>query len=347
MKQLGTSPVKLQRRVTLKDIAERLELSHSTVSRALNRTDDPFISELTRVRVREAAASMGYRPNIAARGLVTGRTGLLALWLWSQEDPGAYHASVSQLMHEEASGRNYQLVVDYVGTRTLNRPAGSAFDSTSVDGIIAHESSPALRTRFPQGAAINPPIVATGAYNLLEGVDRVVIDLNRGSHDAMRHLLGQGYRRIAYMTHELEKRTHDPRYIAYLDAMKAHDLPLEFIPTGHRKPQARQAIREYVADQGAPEAILCHNDDIALGTYRGLCDIGISVSDQVALVGCDGIEDCEYLETPISSIKPPLAEMCAIATQLLEQRIEDPTRPLQEVCLHAELVIRASSCRGL
>jgi LacI family transcriptional regulator len=95
-----------------------------------------------------------------------------------------------------------------------------------------------------------------------------------------------------------------------------------------------------------PEAFFCHNDDIAMGVYRGLVDLGIKIPDDSALVGCDGIEDAEYLETPLSTIVQPIAEMCRHAFQLLERRISDPTSPIQEVHLYPDFVIRQSSANN-
>lgn len=329
-----------KKRVTLKDIAKRLDVSHATVSRALNDASDPFISEGTRRKVREMAAELGYRPNNAARVLATGRTGLLALWLWSEHVQGSYHAVVSQRMHAEAMRRSYQLIVDLVGYQTLEMPA---FDAWNVDGIIAHESAPAILAQLKGGSRPPTPIVATGAFHLLEGVDQVSVDIIQGARDAMRHLVAQNRRRIMYLTDDLPQRKADARYVAYTEAMEAAGLELEFLEANGPRSAVRAIVRDYVAAKGCPEAILCHNDDIALAAYRGLCDLKIRVPDQVALIGCDGIEETEYLEVPLTTIAQPFDEVFAIACQFLEQRIEDPSRPLQRASLKAELIVRESS----
>ncbi|HEU4752942.1 MAG TPA: substrate-binding domain-containing protein, partial [Armatimonadota bacterium] len=108
---------------------------------------------------------------------------------------------------------------------------------------------------------------------------------------------------------------------------------------------ARDAIKSYLARHSAPEAIFCMNDDMAIGCYRGLCDLGLRVPRDVALVGCDGIEHTEYLETPLTTIVQPLDDMSRAAWQLLERRLGDPGAPPQRVKLSARLAVRESSRR--
>jgi len=331
------------RRITLKDIARHLDVSHATVSRALNRADDPLISEATILRVRETAAAMGYRPNHAARSLATGRTGLIALWLWSEGLTNSYQANVAQLMHAEASRRSYQLLVNLVNWSALTDKTDNQFDVWHVDGIIAHEASPAFQARF-QGSHRPPvPVVSTGVYHYLEGVDRVYIDISEGSRLAMQHLIDQGRRKIAYVTSNLQN-FDDQRFIAYSSLLEAAGLPKTLVDVSDSsRPKVRSVVREFIEANGVPDALFCHNDDMAIAAYRALCDLGVRVPDDVAIVGCDGIEDTEYLEVPITTIAQPLVEMCALATNFLEQRIEDPSRPIQEASLPATLVVRASS----
>ena len=286
---------------------------------------------------------MGYRPNHAARSLATGRTGLVALWLWSEAVPNSYHANVSQQMHAAAQLRQYQLLVNLVSRKTLDAPPNNAFDAWHVDGIIAHEAGPAIQAQF-QGAPRPPvPVVATGGYHFLPGVDRVSINVQAAAELAVRHLLELGRRRIVYVTDDLAHREFEPRYIAYNTLLHDSGLHPAYLDVPNGRAAVRACVKAYVEKNGVPEALFCHNDDMAIAAYRGLCDLGIRVPDDVALIGCDGIEDTEYLEVPLTTIAQPLSEMCEIACQFLEQRIEDPTRPIQEATLMANLVIRSST----
>ncbi len=332
-----------KKRVTLKDIARVLDLSHATVSRALNGSSDPMISQKTIERVQSAAAELGYRPNRAARSLSTGQTGLIGLWLWTEVFQGSYHAAVSRMMHAEAMRRSRQLIVDCVARPSLLSSSERSFDSWSVDGIISHESGPAFETMYPNGNYPNVPIVSTGAYHWLEHVDQVRVNMIDGAEHAMIHLLAPGRRRILYVTDDLRSRQGDCRFQSYVRQMETAGNRLEFLETNGTRRGTRERLTDYIAKAGVPEGLFCHNDDMAIGAYRALCDLKLRVPEDVAIVGFDGIEDTEYLEVPLTTVSQPFEQLCSLATQFLDDRIEDPTRSLQQVELKAELIVRDSS----
>jgi LacI family transcriptional regulator len=130
--------------------------------------------------------------------------------------------------------------------------------------------------------------------------------------------------------------------------MRQAKLKPEFIYyplSEQQRTSARELIQQYIGKHGCPEAIFCHSDDAALGIYRGLCDLKLRVPEDVALVGCDGIQDTEYLECPLTTLVQPVAAMCATAWRFLLQRMEQPTTKLQRANLKPKLVIRESSRR--
>ena len=96
-----------------------------------------------------------------------------------------------------------------------------------------------------------------------------------------------------------------------------------------------------------PEAIFCHSDDAALGIYRGLCDLKLRVPEDVALVGCDGIEDTEYLECPLTTLVQPVSAMCAAAWEFLMKRLAHPETTMQKIILQPKLALRESSLRKI
>jgi len=259
----------------------------------------------------------------------------------------------------------YQMVVNLVGYKTLRLARKKLLSPWSVDGIIAHEAAPALIAQFGdrydadnqaaremdrpgETVSLPVPVVCTGAYNLLEGTDRVQIDLRPGATAAMEHLLGSGRRRIAYLTDDLPNRGGDARHTAYVAGMQGAGRPREFVATENdSRVCARETVRAYIQAHGCPEALFCHNDDLAIGAYRGLCDLGFKVPQDCALVGCDGIEDTEYLEVPITTIVQPLAEMCSRAWEYLERRIREPDAPVQITVLEPKLVIRESTANAV
>jgi len=189
------------------------------------------------------------------------------------------------------------------------------------------------------------PLVSMGvAY--LASTDLVAIDLYPGAMEAVKHLTARGGRRIAYMVSQSGSYASEVRYKAYTGVLQEAGLKPEYIvASSHLRSDACQAMLEHIHACGCPDGIFFFNDDMAIGAYRALCDLGIRVPDDVALVGCDNIEDTEYLEVRLSTIAQPLEEMCILAWQFLERRMNDPALPLQQQFLPAKLIIRESSCR--
>ena len=99
-------------------------------------------------------------------------------------------------------------------------------------------------------------------------------------------------------------------------------------------------------ENGCPEALFCHSDDVAVGIYRGLCDLKLRVPEEVALVGCDGIQDTEYLECPLTTLVQPVAKMCSKAWQFLVRRLEKPGTHRQSAVFKPVLAVRESTMRA-
>jgi DNA-binding LacI/PurR family transcriptional regulator len=128
--------------------------------------------------------------------------------------------------------------------------------------------------------------------------------------------------------------------------MQAAGLRREYIvAVDQSRAAAAAAVAAHVEQFGLPDAIFCHNDEMALGAYRSLRLLGVRVPDEVALVGCDGIEDTEYLEVPLTTLRQPLEEMCRLACEFLQRRMAQPDIPVQSAVLLPQLVVRESSLR--
>jgi LacI family transcriptional regulator len=330
--------------VTIQDIADRLHLANSTVSRALNNKGQDFISENTRQRVLAAAREMGYRPNTAARALVSKRTGMIALWT-----PRPYAPHYARLVYQVTQAMNafgLEVLAKEVGIKDeTENPTSTHFFSLPVDGIIACDADrymQAYRTAYPQ---YDTPVVGMGSYYTTDN-DYVGVDNIPAAYQAVRHLVEIGCTRIAHVLTQATNHAGEWRRDAYLAVMEEVGRPVELlICPDFSRPAARSAMTAYTAEHGCPDGIFCHNDEIAIGVYRALCDLGYRIPDDVALIGCDGIVDAEYLEVPISTIVQPVDGMSRLACQFLHQRLADPSAPLQQCVLPSSLDIRNSSQR--
>lgn len=326
------APVK---RPTRNDVAALANVSGCTVSYILGGRTDVSIADATRDRVIAAAKQLGYRPNHAARALVTGATQVVSL-LAGRLSP--YYTMVASQLQSQAVADGFQvLLADAVMGQS---PKGGVW---SGDGIIAIDYPEQVEAYLQTHPDLRTPLVSIGAFHL-EQVDFVGVDLYRGVREAMSHLLQGGSRRIAYVRGEDPRSKNDPRSLGYVDAVTEAALPIEeIVLSGSTRSHGRNEVKAYIEKFGCPDGLLCHNDELAIGVYRGLLDLGISVPGQVKLIGCDGIEDVEYLEQPITTIVQPVDQMCRTAWEFLRNRMVDPSIQLQQRVFNAELVVRGSS----
>ena len=327
--------------VTQAQIAEKLGISRQLVTFALG--GYPQVSKESRARILAAALEMGYRPNPHARAMLRKKTGIIALWIPDQIS--THYSHVARELGRLVKQAGQELIISEVGAADMKQ----IWTHVPFDGICAVDASKAVQLELKSLAAKSVPVVSLGSYSS-SVTDNVHVDMEAGTMQAMQHLIGSGFRRIAHATFVRKNIAGESRRIGYTNAMREAGLETEFIhyPLSERqRPVARQLIRDYVAAHGKPEAIFCHSDDAALGIYRGLCDAGIRVPADIALVGCDGIEDTEYLECPLTTLVQPVAEMCDAAWQFLQNRLAEPTTPIQQTILTPQLAIRASSSRTI
>jgi LacI family transcriptional regulator len=327
--------------VTLRDIAREVNLSHATVSFVLNDRRDVAIPEVTRKRVMEAAARMGYRPNRAARALALGKTQMIALWLPSTHNPfyatALYH--VQQVMRES----DYEAIVCQAQFGESIEDRRSRPLDWPVDGVLAIDCALARKDLFGAGTALNTPIVHAGVYAQRDG-DYVAVDLAHGVRAAMEHFRGLGRKRIAFVNVENPVDTIEPRIQAYCDEQDKAGLPAEVIrcASGVRS-NVRATVAEHFRSQGRPDALLCYNDQVAIAANRALRDLALRVPLDVAVIGCDGLEIDEYVEPPLTTIAQPVEEMCRIGWDYLMNRLKDPGLAPQRTVLRPDLIIREST----
>lgn len=324
-------------------MARHANISGATVSRVLSGRTDLAIAPETRAKVLEAAEKLGYRPNPAARALMTGRTGLVGFWMCLQYS--RYRSQVLDRMRGFLAQTESALAVtdvdeefqwDHNFSRALRVP---------VDGIIAFDNSASVEAfgRAHDRLAPETPFVSMGAY-WSEEKSFVGIDLGAGAEAAMDHLISTGRRRIAYMAPwNSDLLTSGPRFEAYGSRMAGAGLQSETISIQEVKiGSVKETLVESFRDS-MPDAILCMNDDLAIATSFALQRLGIHAGEDIALVGFDGIEETEHCPVPITTVRQPIEEMCGLTWDFLRAQMEDPTGSPQQRLLKPELIIRDSS----
>jgi DNA-binding LacI/PurR family transcriptional regulator len=327
----------------MKDVARLAGVSIKTVSNVVN--DYPFVSAETRSRVRAALKALDYRPNTSARGLRTGRTDVIALAIPALGEP--YFAEIAGLIVEAAERRGWTVLIDQTGgDRAREKRATGGWNSHRIDGSI---SSPrALKSEDIADLVRQRPLVLLGERAAHAGADSVAVDSVRAAHDATRHLIELGRRRVAFLGAQSRGRTGGVRLAGYRSALaeavrRPEQALIEKVSLFSRAEGAAAMARLLTAAE-PPDAVFCANDLLAVGAIRTLLSNGLRVPHDVAVVGFDDIEEARFTSPSLTSVSPDKREIAEVAVELLCRRIrEGAAGPPVNVVVGHRLRIRESS----
>lgn len=332
-------------RPRLKDVAELAGVSVKTVSNVVN--GYVHVSTAMREKVQGAIDQLGYRPNMVARGLRSGRSGVIALAVPELDQP--YFAELARLVVNEAEERGYTVLVDQTeGSPERERVVVAGIREHLVDGVIF---SP-LGMADADVAARHPttPLVLIGERATSGLADHVGIDNVAAAVAATRHLISVGRTRIAAIGAQRATtgKTAHLRAVGYRSALADAGLPVDETliapaPAFHRADGAA-AMAALLDRPAPPDAVFCFNDSLALGALRTLYARGVRVPADVAVIGFDDIEDGRFATPSLSTVAPDKAAIARSAVELLIGRIEtDPDAPCREVPVGHRLVAREST----
>lgn len=328
---------------TLQDVAADADVSISTVSRVLNHPE--MVEPTTRARVRTSIDELGYRPNRAARrlGITEGRTHLLGVVIPDIENP--FYSTIIRAVEEVAYSRDYAVILCNSGEDDeRERFYLNVLQEESADGVILPPSTQGARMKSDL-KELDLPVVCFDRRLPGDPFDTVVVDNKAGARQMTRHLLDLGHRRIGFLGGPASLSTSTERADGYREAVRTAGLPVDenlmvLGPPGRRT--GRTHSQRLLQETSPPTALFAANNQIALGTFEGLRDLGVQVPDDVAVAGFDDAPWASFLDPPLTTVRQPTYEMGRRAAELLFSRIDDPDRPPVRATLQPECIIRAS-----
>ena len=328
---------------SLADIARQLELSPSTVSKALNGYRD--VASDTRELVLRAALELDYQPSSAARNLRRGRTDRIGLFLNTSIEyvvdylsgiiPGAVRCS-------QDCGKRLLIY-----TLTDNDPNQllQVCRAGEIDGVIlfsTHYDSHTIETLLAE----NFPFVVMGRRIPDERVSCVMPDYYDGTLQVMNHLLERGHHRIAFTTRPELTTAHEARLQGYLDALAAAGIEPDdqLIVETHIGPDSGvEATRQLLALPQRPTAIVAFHDLVAVDVINTLQGAGLRVPQDMAVTGFDGLRAGFRTLPHISTVQQPLERIGERVVALVNRQLSDPHAPPVQETLPVRLVLRGSA----
>ena len=343
-----------KKQTTLTDIAATIGVAPMTVSRVVNGTG--YVSEDTRQRVMTAIKEMNYRRNGLARNLKRQRTETVGLIIGDISNP--YSTELANAVRSTLSNRGYSLFI-CISEHSAKEDI-TAIDSLAdhnVDGIIvATRSNIGGDERLKDIADSGLPLVVVGRDFHHDAVDSVSADNFTGGFEATQHLIDLGHKRIAFIGAGFENRGSLKRLQGYLSALVKHELAVdERLITGRKESLSDvpgystekigyEGMKRLLSLPNRPTAVFARNDFTAMGAMTAIKEAGLSIPQDVAVVGFDDTPLAVHTLPPLTTVRQPMRLQGQIAAELLLRRISGTDSTETETrTFDCELIVREST----
>lgn len=338
-----------KKRTSIYDIAQRLGVSVSSVSRALS--DHPSISAALKERIRQVAEELHYTPNSVAVNLKTGKRNTIGVVV-----PGinrSFFSSAIEGIEDKAYKQGYDVLI-YQSKDSADREERIVHSlAGKVDGVIASVAADTTdHSYYNDLSASGVPVVLFD--RTATGVDAgtVIVDDYQGAALAVKHLLRQGFTRIYHCAGPRHVNVWGNRLKGYADTMQEAGITLseeyifECINTSEEEGRrfAKTVLAAHASGQPLPEAVFFAGDFAALGAMLEFRKAGIDIPEQIAIVGFANEPFCQLLSTPLSSVDQFSYKMGYMAGKMMFDRLKG--EPQVGVVIAPELIIRKSSLKN-
>lgn len=342
-----------RKRVTSKDVAEKVGVSRTTVSLVLNDVKGSQIGPETRQKVLEAARELGYVPDAAAQALASRRTKAIGLIMTRSQ----HHIASDAFFPKIISGlltttrkQNIRIMIDWVETEHQERAYFELAHAKRIDGMIL--PTPRLDDKALRLLEnVDIPTVLMGS---LEGSNLPFVDVDneKAAEQATNYLLELGHREIACISNAPPEYTASPKRVrGYKQALANSGIsPNEnLIRYGDFDPESGYQNMKSLLESGEKfTAAFVASDNVAIGAKSAIREAGFHVPDDISLIGFDDIPWAKYSDPPLTTIKLPAEALAQSACTLLVELIQDNgnTDRQNQIILDTELVVR-KSCKPL
>lgn len=339
----------IQKAITIKDLAEKLNISVSTVSRALK--DNPEISQKTRKAVQTLAKALGYKPNPIAVALKTHKSNTIGVVV--PQIVSTFFATVVKKIEEVAEHYGYNILVASSNESFEKEKKNiDIFLANRCDGIILSISKATTSyDHIKQILNMGVPLVLFDRTTKELDVAKVVADDADAAYKIVQHLIHGGARKIALLTGPEQLSIGKNRMKGYLKAMTLNKLEInqDYIIRcdDFSVKAAKEATKRLLNMENVPDAVFGINDDMAIGAIEAIKEKGLKIPQDVAVFGFSNSKRSHYMSPSVSTINQFPEKIGEKAAELLFQQILDPKHAqIRKEVINCELIIRESSDRS-
>jgi DNA-binding LacI/PurR family transcriptional regulator len=329
------------RRTTLYDVARHSGVSYQTVSRVINR--HPSVSDETRERVQRAIIELDYRPNRAAQSLAGTKSRTLAMVTYGLNNYGPAQMVIN--IEQACREAGYDLIFTNVSDHHLTTLNGSIeyIRRWDIDGLLL--ITPVEGMSYDELAAMfgNIPVALIGT-RLGSSAPSIVVDQTAGTRQITEHLIDLGHTRFCEISGPLQWFDAQERHDSWLETLQKHGLtPGESIIGDWSAASGYEAARNLLARGKRFTALVVANDQMAIGAIHALREQGLSVPQDISVVGFDDIPEAAFSGPPLTTIRQDFAKLGRQGVEHLIQRIANPAHQSAQVVIEPELIIRQST----
>jgi len=342
--------------VTIYDVAARAGVSIKTVSRVMNK--EPNVRPAMRDRVLQAAGELGYSPNLSARSLAGSRSFVVAVFVdaaltidhWRSERGADYLSRIqlgATLVCRDAGYHLLIELIDHEGPQ-VRQEVAALLAALKPDGVILTPPSCDNEVVLELLDKAGTPYVRVGPERAQGLGPSVHMDDVAAAREMTEHLIQLGHKRIGFIVGEPRYGASQARREGYLEAMKAHGLPVAngWVRQGDFTFQSgMDQAKALLALPERPTAIFASNDDMALGCIAAIAESGLMTPGDVSVAGFDDSPSSRFSRPQLTTVRQPVAEMSSVAARLLiaqSKSNEAKERPA-DTLLPFELIRRAST----
>ncbi|MEZ0068120.1 DNA-binding LacI/PurR family transcriptional regulator [Streptacidiphilus sp. MAP12-20] len=327
------------RKPVMADVARLAGVSHQTVSRVLN--DSPHVKEETRERVLQAIRELDYRPNSAARTLVTKRSQTLGVVSFDT----TLYGPASMLYGIEQAARSAGYFVSIASVRTLDsrsvQEAVERLRGQAVEGVLVIAPQTSAVGALAQVSS-QVPVVAVGTGPQTR-VPAVAVDNEAGARAATRYLLDLGHRTVHHVAGPSSWLDAQARVAGWRSTLAEAGAPEPPVLAGDWSARSGYEAGLQLATDPEVTAVFCANDHMALGLLRALHEAGRDIPGDISVAGFDDIPEASYFTPPLTTVRQNFGELGRRGLELLVEQIEDGVRTRPRVLVAPELVLRRST----
>ncbi|GIE74607.1 LacI family transcriptional regulator [Actinoplanes philippinensis] len=325
------------------DVARLAGVSHQTVSRVLN--DHPNVKEQTRIRVRAAIAELGYRPNRAARALVTGRSQLIGVVARNS----TLFGPATMLSEFEQAAADAGFAVSVGSVRELDRSSISAVVDRHLDqrvaGLVVIANTASATEALAEIPEDLPVVFIDG--DPASGRPLVTVDQVAGARAATRHLLDAGHETVWHVSGPTDWFDSAGRIQGWRQTLE--EAGAEVPPLLSADWSAAEGYRtgQMLARMPEVTAIFTANDHLALGILRALHERGRRVPHDVSVVGFDDVPEAAYFIPPLTTVRQAFGDVARAALSLLLGQMRDDSGMADQIVVPPQLIVRESAPRRI